>query len=43
MVPIIRHCNERFGFNKIMYEQHLRHMERMKPSVDSHSMYLMNL
>lgn len=34
MVPIIRQRNERTGFNKIMYEQHLRRVEQMKPSVD---------
>ena len=36
MVPIIRQRNERTGYNKIMYEQHLRRVEQMKPSVDSY-------
>ena len=36
MKPIFRQRNERTGFNKIMYEQHLRRVEQMKPSVDSH-------
>ncbi len=36
MVPIIRQRNERTGYNKIMYDQHVRRVEEMKPSVDSH-------
>ena len=36
MKPILRQRNERTGFNKIMYEQHLRRVEQMIPSVDSH-------
>ena len=33
---MIRQRNERTGFNKIMYEQHVRRVEQMKPSIDSH-------
>ena len=35
MVPIIRQRNERTGYNQLMYEQHLRRVEQMKPTVDN--------